>query len=78
MVSYDCTFVALPSGGGHMGLDSVPTVKERLSRIGVTDESTVHAVNHFSHNGMLLHDELCEKAKELGFITSYDGMVVEI
>ena len=78
MVSYDCTYVALPSAGGHMGLDSVPTVKERLKSIGVTDEKTVHAVNHFSHNGMLLHDELCERASELGFITSYDGMVVEI
>ncbi|MBQ5838067.1 MAG: hypothetical protein IIW39_05275 [Clostridia bacterium] len=78
MVSYDCTYVALPSAGGHMGLDSVPTVKERLTSIGVADEKTVHAVNHFSHNGMLLHDELCEKAGALGFITSYDGMVVEI
>ena len=78
MVSYDCTYVALPSAGGHMGLDSVPTVKERLKAIGVADEKTVHAVNHFSHNGMLLHDELCERAGALGFITSYDGMVVEI
>jgi phosphoribosyl 1,2-cyclic phosphate phosphodiesterase len=78
MVSYDCTFVALPSGGGHMGLDSVPVVKERLKSIGVIDESTVNAVNHFSHNGMLLHDELSARAQELGFIASYDGMVVEI
>lgn len=78
MVSYDCTYVALPSAGGHMGLDSVPTVKKRLEDIGVAGESTVHVVNHFSHNGMLLHDELCEAAGKIGFLTSYDGMVVEI
>lgn len=78
LVSYDCTYGALPSAGGHMGLDSVPVVKERLTEIGVCDEKTVHIVNHFSHNGMLLHDELCEEAAKLGFLTSYDGMVVEI
>ena len=61
-----------------MGLDSVPSVKERLSSIGVTDKDTVHVVNHFSHNGMLLHDELCAEAARIGFLTSYDGMEVII
>ncbi len=78
LVSYDCTYVAIPSAGGHMGLDSVPAVRKRLEEIGVCNESTVHIVNHFSHNGMLLHDELCEAAGKLGFLTSYDGMEVEI
>lgn len=78
LVSYDCTYVALPSAGGHMGLDSVPIVKERLEKLGVCHENTLHVVNHFSHNGKLLHDELCEAAGKLGFLTSYDGMVVEI
>ena len=78
LVRYDYTYGALPSAGGHLGLDSVPVVKERLTKIGVCNESTVHIVNHFSHNGMLLHDELCEEAAKLGFLTSYDGMVVEI
>lgn len=78
LVSYDCTYVALTSAGGHMGLDSVPIVKARLEEIGVCGEGCKHIVNHFSHNGMLLHDELCEAAEKLGFMTSYDGMVVEI
>lgn len=77
LISYDCTFVALPSGGGHMGLDSVPEVKRRLLEIGVADEKTVHVVNHFSHNGKLLHDELVAAASELGFLCSYDGMEIE-
>jgi phosphoribosyl 1,2-cyclic phosphate phosphodiesterase len=77
LISYDCTYVALPSGGGHMGLDSCPKVRARLEAIGVSDEKTVSVVNHFSHNGKLIHDELEPAAKEIGFLTSYDGMVVE-
>ncbi len=77
LISYDCTYVALPSGGGHMGLDSCPKVRARLASIGVAHENTVHVINHFSHNGKLIHDELEPAAKELGFLTSYDGMVVE-
>lgn len=78
LVSYDCTYVALPSAGGHMGLDSVPVVRKRLEDIGVCGKDTVHIVNHFSHNGKLLHDELCAEAEKLGFSVSYDGMAVEI
>lgn len=77
LVSYDCTYVALPSGGGHLGLDSCPVVRQRLEEIGVSDAHTVSVVNHFSHNGKLIHDELEPAAKELGFLTSYDGMAVE-
>jgi phosphoribosyl 1,2-cyclic phosphate phosphodiesterase len=77
LISYDCTYVALPSGGGHMGLDSCPKVRARLEAIGVSDNNTISIVNHFSHNGKLIHDELEPAAKEIGFLTSYDGMVVE-
>ncbi|MBR6554411.1 MAG: hypothetical protein IKT91_07365 [Clostridia bacterium] len=77
LISYDCTYVALPSGGGHMGLDSCPKVRARLEAIGVSDANTISVVNHFSHNGKLIHDELVPAAKEIGFLTSYDGMVVE-
>ncbi len=77
LISYDCTYGALPSGGGHMGLDSVPTVRKRLEEIGVSDENTLSVVNHFSHNGMLLHEEMAEAAAKIGFLCSFDGMVIE-
>jgi phosphoribosyl 1,2-cyclic phosphate phosphodiesterase len=77
LISYDCTYVALPSGGGHLGLDSVPTLRKKLEKIGVSDEKTISVVNHFSHNGMLLHDELVEAAGKINCLASYDGMVVE-
>ncbi len=77
LISYDCTYGALRSGGGHMGLDSVPIVRDRLKEIGVCSESTVSVVNHYSHNGKYLHDEMDAAARELGFIASYDGMAIE-
>lgn len=77
LVSYDCTFVILPSGGGHMGLDSCPAVRKRLEEIGVSDENTVSVINHFSHNGKLIYDELEPVAKEAGFLTSFDGMSID-
>lgn len=76
LVSYDCTYVALPSAGGHLGLDSCPVVRSRLEQIGVSGPETVSVINHFSHNGKLIHDELVPVAEKLGFLTSYDGMVL--
>ncbi len=76
-ISYDCTFVSLPGSGGHMGLDTCQTLRENLREIGVVGETTINCVNHFSHNGTLIYDELVPVAKEIGFETSYDGMSVE-
>lgn len=78
LISYDCTFVAIPSGGGHLGLDSCKLVRERLERIGVSDEKTVSVLNHFSHNGGLIYDELVPVAQQEGFLVSYDGMTVAV
>jgi len=76
-VSYDCTYVALPSGGGHLGLDSCQVLRDKFLAMGVIDENTVNCINHFSHNGKLIHDELVPVAEEMGFLTAYDGMVIE-
>lgn len=79
LVSLDCTM-----GGqvgdfyGHMCLDDNERVKRRMLEIGCADENTVFVMTHFSHNGGLLHHELEERAKEMGFIVAYDGMVLEI
>ncbi len=74
LISYDCTYVALRSGWGHLGLDSVPLVRKRLEELGVSDANTLSVINHFSHNGILIHDELVPEAEKLGFITAYDGL----
>ncbi len=77
LVSYDCTYGALPSGGGHLGLDSCPVVREKLREIGVVDDKTINVINHFSHNGKLIYDELVPVAAADGFLVSYDGMQIE-
>ena len=60
-----------------MGLDSVPEVRDRLKEIGVCGDNTISIVNHYSHNGKYLHDEMDKEARKIGFIASYDGMTVE-
>lgn len=78
LVSYDCTYVAIPSCGGHMGLDTCTVTRDRLLKEGIIDGHTINCINHFSHNGKLIHDELVSVAEKLGFLTAYDGMEIEI
>lgn len=77
MVSLDCTFVTLPSGGGHMGLDSCKVTRDMMAEKGIIDSDTTVCINHFSHNGAAIYDELVPIAAKDGFLTSYDGMEVE-
>ncbi len=77
LISFDCTYVALPSGGGHLGMDSCLLLRDRFEKIGVSTPDTVCVINHFSHNGMLIHDELEPEAASMMFLTAYDGMTVE-
>ena len=77
-ISYDCTFVILPSCAGHLGLDSIQELRQKLTELNVCDETTQHIITHFSHNGKLIHDELVPVGEELGLITAYDGFSVEI
>ena len=77
LISYDCTYVALASGGGHMGLDSLPGLKKDFEEHGISGRNTISVINHFSHNGMLIHDELVPVAEEMGFVTSFDGLSLE-
>ena len=61
-----------------MGLPDATAVKQRLLEVGIANEATQFYVNHFSHNGGLLHDELCRRAGAVGMCPSYDGMQVQI
>ncbi len=78
MVTCDCTFVALEHGDwGHLGLDTCKELKEKFLEKGIIDGHTVLCINHFSHNGILVHDELVPVAEKHGFLTAFDGMEVE-
>ena len=79
MLSLDCTNVdiAIPDTGSHMGFPNINRVVETLRSFSAIDKNTVICVNHFSHNGNPLHDHLCERASEYGYLVSYDGFEVE-
>ena len=61
-----------------MGLEDVVKEKQRLIDLGICDDNTKCIVNHFSHNGLWLHEKMVEEADKVGFLVSYDGMVLNI
>jgi phosphoribosyl 1,2-cyclic phosphate phosphodiesterase len=46
--------------------------------MGCADKDTLFIMNHFSHNGRLMHHELEEVGEREGFEIAYDGYLVEI
>lgn len=77
LVSFDCTSQKHRDGKYHMGLMDAVEQKERLLALGLADESTRWVVNHFSHNGGWLHEEISREAEKYGFVATYDGMSIE-
>ena len=77
LVSLDCTQQKYRESGYHMGFYDDVEQKERLIKAGLADGKTIWVVNHFSHNGGWLHEELEAQAEKYGFLASYDGMSVE-
>ncbi|WP_418783377.1 MBL fold metallo-hydrolase [Hominenteromicrobium sp.] len=65
----DCGFKST-----HMGAPEVIRLKEELEALGIIDKHTHCVMNHFSHNGHLLYDELVELAAPHDIEISYDGM----
>lgn len=78
LVSLDCTLQKDHDGYNHMGLEDAVNQKEILLREGLADENTVWVVNHFSHNGGWLHEELEQRARRNGCLASFDGMQIEV
>lgn len=77
LVSLDCTSQKERDGGYHMGLLDAAEQKDRLLARGLADEHTIWVVNHFSHNGGWLHEEMDEQARKYGMRASYDGLSIE-
>lgn len=76
LVSLDCTNIVGDGRIGHMGVSACRDVKQRLLDVGVADGDTVFVVNHFSHNGKTVYDDLAREL-EGEFTVSYDGLVIE-
>ena len=76
LISLDCTLLAHRDGKNHMGIDDVLEIRDRLIRIGCGKPETHWVINHFSHNGGILHDELVHLMTPHGIEVAYDGMEI--
>lgn len=80
LISFDATF-----GGEdehfkstHFGAPEVFRIRDELRAIGLVDEHTHCVLNHFSHNGRLLHHELEALAAPEHMEVSFDGKIIEL
>ncbi len=77
-VSLDCTSTLKDEAYEyHMGLKACCDVKSRLIKEGGANKNTIFFVNHFSHNGKTVYDDLKPLAEQYGFNVSYDGLEIE-
>ena len=76
--TFDCTSAQLTKESKrHMNLTAVERLIGVLREMGAVDDSTKLFVNHFSHNGRPLQDEMEDRAATFGCSVSYDGCSVE-
>jgi phosphoribosyl 1,2-cyclic phosphate phosphodiesterase len=77
-VSLECTNGAIAGWKGHLGVQEVIEVVERLRKEGQLAPSAPAIATHFSHNGGLLHEELEAALNPHGIDVAYDGLQIEI
>lgn len=79
LLSMDCTGALVKPAlrDGHMSLQTNIEMVERLTKEGIVDERTIKVLNHFSHLGLATYEDIKEQAAPYGFLSSYDGMIVE-
>ncbi len=62
----------------HMGFSEVMRVKARMRSLGIIGDATLCVLDHFSHNGKYLHEQMVSLADPEGCLVAYDGMEVVI
>lgn len=78
-VSLDCTNGPQHSDyTGHMGFDQNIAVRDRMRTEGLSAPDARFVCHHFSHNGGMLHEEMCALMEPQGFLIAYDGMTLEV
>ena len=79
-------FISLDCTGGiqknwrdnHLCLQTNLEMIEILKQKGIVDDKTIKVVNHFSHNGQALYDDIVQLLKDTDVVCSYDGLEIEI
>ena len=64
--------------GSHMGFPDVVRVRNEMREIGLVDAHTRCVLNHFSHDGHLLHHELEALAGPEQLEVSFDGKKLQL
>ena len=77
-VVVDCTCGKIYEGTNHNGWGNVLEIRERMLKEKIIDEKTIFIINHFSHNGGILHEEYLELAKPYSIQVGYDGLEIVI
>ena len=79
-ISLDCTNGRLewPDEQSHMGFCQIEKLIKKLYDIKVVNADTVKYINHFSHNGNPIHEDLESWASKHGFRVAFDGETVNI
>lgn len=80
LISLDCTNIDIPisDNGGHMGIDNINRVVNRLRDMGAISNQTQIVINHFSHNGAPIHHRLEERVSCYDYTVSYDGFSIDL
>ena len=66
-LSYDCINVLLEwDNRHHIDLKWKEIMRDPLEKIGIIQSSTIHVLNHFSHDGGAGYDELVPLGQEMG------------
>ena len=60
--------------GSHMSAPTVLETFDKLDALHLLAPGCMRAVNHFSHNGGCLHDELCAFYEPRGIIVGHDDL----
>ena len=76
----ECTYLEVNPGSleHHLGLESMLKLRNRLAELDVLKPEATVVTNHFSHNGHVLHEELCELMEPENIIVGYDGLTIDI
>lgn len=62
----------------HLGAMTTIAMRDRLSELGVLRPGCRVVANHFTHNGRVLHEELCEFFRPYGIEVGWDGLELQL
>jgi len=63
---------------GHLGAMATVAMRDRLAALGTLRSGCRVVANHFTHNGRVLHEELCEFFQPHGIEVGWDGLELRL